>query len=264
MHYPSPALDELPVPARVLWGVRYALYGVRVVVTHPSVWWMIVVPALVTIGLFVFGVWGLAVVLPWLTTFVWTPRPEHAAWVWIGYRVVLWTFRISAVVALFVLLYLTAGLIATPFNDLLSQRVEREVLGLREERATWGAVLADLSWSIVHSALSLSVYVVVMIAAFFLNLVPGIGSVASFVVGSVASGMFFTREAMDGSLSRRRMAYARKWRVVLAQWPLALGFGMSVSLLMWIPFLNFLVLPMSVAGGTLMFCHLERDGRLAA
>lgn len=263
MQYPSPALDELTVPARVVWGARYAVYGVRIVATHPSVWWMIVVPMLVTIGLFVFGFWGLGVVLPWLTTFLWTPRPEHAAWVWMTYRVVLWTFRLSVAVALAVLLYLTAGLVATPFNDLLSQRVEREVLGTTDERTPLGRALVDLFWSIVHSALSLTVYLAVMLVAFLFNLVPGVGSAVSFVVGALASGMFFSREAMDGCLSRRRMTYARKWRVVAAQWPVALGFGLTVSLLMWIPFLNFLALPMSVAGGTLMFCHLERDGRVA-
>lgn len=262
MRYAAPDLDTLSLPRRFLWGARYALYGARIVVTHPTLWWTVVVPVVLTLMMFVLGFWAIGVLLPWLTTFVWVPGPHHATWVWILYEVVLWTFRLSVAVALGVLLYFTAGLIATPFNDRLSERVERVVLGWRSDPVPLSQTLADLWWSLVHSLLSLVIYLLVLTVAFVLNLVPGVGNAASFALGSLASGLFFAREAMDGSFSRRRMSYARKWRIVMRHWPLALGFGLCVSLAMWVPFLNFLVLPMSVAGGTLMYCHLEAAGQL--
>ncbi|MCB9689590.1 MAG: EI24 domain-containing protein [Alphaproteobacteria bacterium] len=262
MRYSAPDLDTVSLPGRFLWGARYALYGARIVVTHPSLWWTVIVPVFLTLMMFVLGFWSIGVLLPWLTTFVWVPGPHHAKWIWIAYEIVLWTFRLSVAVALGVLLYFTAGLVATPFNDRLSERVERVVLGWRGETVSLGQMLRDLWWSFVHSVLSLVVYLAVLFVAFLLNLLPGIGSVASFLLGSIASGLFFTREAMDGSFSRRRMSYRYKWRVVLRHWPMALGFGLCVSLAMWVPFFNFLVLPMSVAGGTLMYCHLEAAGQL--
>lgn len=262
MRYAAPDLDRLTTSQRFAWGARYAVLGARILATHPTLWWTVAVPVVITLLLFVLGFWGIAVLLPWVTTFVWVPGPHHPGWVWWLYEIVLWTFRLSVAVALGVGLYMTAGLIATPFNDRLSERVESVVLGWRHPPVPLAQMLTDVAWSLLHSVLSLAIYLAVLLVAFLLNLLPGIGSAASFLLGTTASGLFFAREAMDGCFSRRRMRYRHKWRIVVRHWPLSLGFGLCVSLGMWIPFLNFLVLPMSVAGGTLLFCHLESAGQL--
>jgi CysZ protein len=248
--------------SQVTWGARYALRGARIVVSNPPVWGYVLAPAALMGTAFVFGaflvVWLVGLVTGWL----WVPGPDAAAWVVVTYSIALWTLRLGLVAGLGLFLYLVAGLVATPFNDRLSDFVERRILKTSSEDVPLDRFLKDLVWSITHSALSLVIYLAVMVVLLLLNLVPGVGSVLGFGVGSVVSAAFFTREAMDGSLSRRRLGYLDKWRVVADNWAITLGFGLVVSAAMWLPLLNFLILPMSVAGGTALFCHLERAGQI--
>ena len=55
MRYAAPDLDTVSLPGRFLWGARYALYGARIVVTHPSLWWTVIVPVFLTLMMFVLG-----------------------------------------------------------------------------------------------------------------------------------------------------------------------------------------------------------------
>jgi CysZ protein len=253
-------LASLSNTARFLQGIRYALRGIRVVAGQPALWSLIVAPVIILLGVFFgssFFAWQL---IGWLLDLVWTPGPQSGwftsgAWVLFGLVV-----RLMFVGTIGLFLYFTAGLIATPFNDRLSESVETMVLGPYEEPFSWRVLLGDLLNSAGHTALSLLIWVAVMGIAFLLNLLPGIGSVFSFALGTAATALFIGREAMDGSMSRRRMSYGHKYRIVIQHFPMVFGFGLVVSLLLWIPFLNFVLLPMAVAGGTLMYCHLEQQG----
>lgn len=245
---------------RFLQGMRYALRGIRLVLGQPGLWSLVVAPAVILLVVFLgssFFAWHL---IGWLMGLVWTPGP-HAGWL----ASMVWTVLGLLVKLMFVgttglLLYFTAGLVSTPFNDRLSETIETLALGPYEEPFDWRVVLGDLVNSVGHTALSLLIWAAVMTVAFLLNAIPGIGSVFSFLLGTGATAVFIGRESMDGCMSRRRMSYAHKYRVILSQLPMVMGFGLVVSLLLWIPFLNFVLLPMAVAGGTLMYCHLELEG----
>lgn len=259
----APDFAALSVPQQVGWGARYAVRGARILAAHPRLWGYVFAPIALMIGAFALGAGLILWLVPLATGLLWVPGPESAPLTVTMYAVALWTVRIVLVGALLLALYLTAGLVATPFNDRLSEQIERRILRTTTDEVLFRQFVRDLFWSVAHSALSLAVYLAVMGVLLLLNLLPGVGSAVSFVVGALVSAMFFTRESMDGSLSRRRMGYVAKWRTVAGIWPYALGFGGVVSLAMWLPLLNFLVLPMSVAGGTALFCHLERAGALA-
>ncbi|MEZ4235515.1 MAG: EI24 domain-containing protein [Myxococcota bacterium] len=255
-----PDLRDLSATRKLLRGARYALAGVRLVLLRPSLWGYLVAPASITILLF-FGVsffaWqGIGLLLGLL----WTPG-AHSSALFAG---LWWVFgllvKVTAVATTALALYFTAGLIATPFNDRLSEQIETSVLGPYEEPFSWKVMAADLAVSVSHSLVSLTLWLTVMVSGLMLNLVPGIGSVASFLVGGLCTSLFLSREAMDGCLSRRRMSFGHKFRIVVQHFPLFLGFGIVASCMLWVPFLNFLLLPMAVAGGTLMYCHLEQQG----
>lgn len=253
-------LQSLSSTARFLQGIRYALRGIRLVAGQPGLWSLIIAPVVILLGVFFgtsFFAWQ---AIGWGMNLLWHPGP-HTNWLatgaWVAFGLVV---KLMVIGATGLLLYFTAGLIATPFNDRLSETVETMVLGPYEEPFDWRVALGDLGNSLAHTALSLSIWATVMTVAFFLNLIPGIGSVFSFVLGAGATAVFIGRESMDGCMSRRRMSYGHKYRVVLAHFPMVFGFGLVVSALLWIPFLNFVLLPMAVAGGSLMYCHLEQQG----
>lgn len=248
---------------QVAWGARYAVRGARIVAGAPSLWGYVLAPVVLMATAFVSGAGLILWLVPIVTGWVWAPGPDTDAGLALLYWIALWTVRLGLVGGLMLGLYLVAGLVATPFNDRLSDQVERRILRTSTEAdVTRAQFLRDLFWSVVHSGVSLGIYLVAMGFLLVLNLLPGLGSALSFAGGAVVSAAFFTREAMDGSMSRRRMGYVEKWRLIQRIWPFVLGFGAVVGVAMWVPLLNFLILPMSVAGGTALFCHLERAGQL--
>jgi uncharacterized protein involved in cysteine biosynthesis len=260
MPYDAPDLARLGPLQAFGWGLRYAWWGVRLVLTRTAPWPYVAGPVLVTVLLFAgagtvawLGV-GLAMDL------VWAPGPHTAAWVhavWIALGLFL---RAFALVAVGVALYLVAGLLATPFVDKLSEHVETLVLGPYDEPFSLRVLLGDLAWSAAHTALSMLLWLTLMGGAFALNVIPVAGQVLSFLAGVLATAFLVSRESMDGALSRRRMAYGHKLRVLARRPALTFGFGLAAGTLLWVPFLNFLVLPMTAAGGTLLLCHLEQQG----
>jgi uncharacterized protein involved in cysteine biosynthesis len=258
--YEPPDLAALRPLQRFGWGLRYAWWGMRLVVTRTALWPYVAGPVLISVLLFAgagtiawFGI-GLAM------DQLWVPGPETRLWVAAGWFALEMVLRASALVAVGVALYLVAGLLATPFVDKLSEHVETMVLGPYDEPFSVRVLLGDLGLSLAHTALSMVLWATLMGIAFALNVVPAAGQVLSFLAGVLFSAFLVSRESMDGALSRRRMAYGHKLRVLLRHPLLALGFGLGASALLWVPFVNFLVLPMTAAGGTLLFCHLEQQG----
>lgn len=255
-----PDLRGLSPMAKVLRGARYALAGVRLVSLRPFLWGYLAAPLAITLSLFVVGSFVSWQAIGWLMGLVWTPSATSSTlWIAIWLGIVL-CMKLVAIGTTGLLLYFTAGLVATPFTDRLSSIVETSVLGPYSEPFTWRQAAGDLWNSLLHSSLSLCLWLTVVVCGFALNLIPVAGSVASFLITGVATAVFLGRESMDGCMSRRRMSYRHKYRVLLSEFWLVFGFGAVAAVLVWIPFLNFLVLPMAVAGGTLMYCHLEQQG----
>ena len=81
-----------------------------------------------------------------------------------------------------------------------------------------------------------------------LNLLPGIGSVVHAVSSMLLTATLASREMMDGAMSRRRMGYRHKWRVVRRHKALMLGLGATCGLLVAIPVVGFFLLPIGVCG----------------
>lgn len=243
-------------------GMRFAWRGVELVAAHRRLWPFVVGPAIVLGSLLL-----VAAVVAWhaaglLVGLVWDPGPDAGWLAHVGWMVAAGALRLAFVVVAAAGLYLTSNLVASPFVDRLSQEVEWIVRGVAEPRSTWSEALADLALSVFHSLLALVVWLAVVAGCFVLGFVPIVGSVASLVIVSVVTALLLAREAMDGPMSRRRMGFVDKLRVVLANTPHALGLGLVQGAVLWIPFLNLAVLPMAVAGGTMLFCHLEREGRV--
>lgn len=249
--------STLPRHEQVRRGLAYPFAGIRWVLGHPSTWPLVGVPVALNVGLLLAGAWLAWSLAPALLAVVWAPGP-HTPWllqgVWLATAYLL---RALAFLVLGVAMYFAAGFVAIPFNDRLSERVEADVVGadaLVGSTSWWG----DLAVSVAHSLLALVLWAVAMVALFALNLVPGIGSLLAFPLSVLATAVFLAREMIDGPLSRRRLSFLAKLRVLAAHAPRTVPFGLAVALLLWVPGLNFLMMPMAVAGGTLLVLDLER------
>lgn len=244
--------------ARFFKGLGYVPQGLRYLASRPRLWPLVLAPALVNLLLFFITAWlGVGRALDLLGRLWARPEGFWLLLLWVSAQVVI---ALVALTLCFVLVWAVSGLVATPFNDRLSEHIEMEKGVVEEAPFHLARFLRDVAVSVGHSALNLGAYLCLMVPVLLLDLVPGLGLVLSPLASWLVTSTFLAREMMDGPLTRRRFSWRGKMALVNRHRPLMLGFGTGAALLLWIPLLNFLCLPVAVAGGTLLFCDLYAAG----
>jgi CysZ protein len=174
----------------------------------------------------------------------------------------LYVFVVALVLALaYLTFFAVQAILASPLNDLLSERVEALAFGRSPPPFSAARFLRGLATTMLHTAGRFLLYLLVMLPLFLLgHVLPVIGTALFLVAGSAASALFFAYDALDYPMSRREWSFGRKWSAVLANKSLLLGFGSTVVLAGLLPVVAVFVFPAAVVGGTLLFCDLENAG----
>jgi uncharacterized protein involved in cysteine biosynthesis len=206
----------------------------------------------------------------------WLPTLEADAWytwLWVGPgRVLLWLAGMllfaGLVGVMLVVALLVANLLASPFLDALSRRVEALVTGRAEESPDegWLAPLREGGRAALEEARRTGFFVAVQLGLFLVGLLPGGQLVAAPAMVLVAV-LFLPLDYASYTLDRRRLPFREKRRWVLARIPLMLGYGGAAFLTCLVPGLNLLAMPVLVVGGTLLALRHppdEADPRLGS
>lgn len=244
--------------ARFWAGFSLPLQAVRVFLRRPKLLLWAIVPALINLVLFVAAVVLLVKTGSWLLSSVWA-RPEIAAWfdwVFLGLWWVLFAVMSAAVVVLSYFLVLMVGsLIASPFNDVLSQRVEQALTG--QVVGAGGSGVMDWLGSVVGAIRTAVPYLLVIVPLFGLNLIPGLGSLLYAVLAAVCTAFFLVLDYAGSPLDRRSMSFRGKVGLILANKDFSGGFGAGAWLLMFVPVLNLVAMPVLVVAGTIAGLSLQ-------
>ncbi len=225
-----------------------------------ALWKYVVIPLVINVFVFV-GLGILFLLLfPELVALI---LPEGDAWYWTILRAVLWIIGSFLVVILFLVSFTAVGTaIASPFNEALSERVERMVGGWKSEA---GEGLWDQAKRSARSAIESIKHVAVYLGGSFIiglsGLIPAVGTFVSMVLGTLWTFLFLAMEFGDYYLARHWLAFRTRWRMVLAERWSSLGFGAGCAALFMIPFLNLLLMPGAVVGGTLLWMELKPPNR---
>lgn len=260
--------DLAAAPKSLLSGFLLPVEALRVLGRERSLWPLALLPVLLSFAAFASAV-GLIVayagqLYAWATAWLPVLAADHwYQWLWIGpARAALAAFGALLFLAIagacIVAAYLLASVLAAPFHDALSARVERiltgrvveeTVTGLRAMlREGWRALREELRRTLFFLALSLP-----LIAAGVL--LPG----AQLVTGPallVLSVLFLPLDYASYTLDRRRLSFAAKRRWLLGHKPVMAGFGSAAFLSFSVPGLNFLAMPVLVVAGTLLALRL--------
>lgn len=178
-------------------------------------------------------------------------------WLWVGpLRALAWvvSWLVIALAALLVYFLFTAvgTLIASPFLDVLSEKVERLRTGGLQGSST--STLRVMLEDGKRTVFLLAGWLVLL----GVGLVPGlqpVSAVGLFLFSALFLSLDYTAYTLDrrGTTFRERRAWL--WR---HRWPL-LGFGSAAFATLLVPLVNFLALPVLVTAGTLL--ALELDSR---
>jgi CysZ protein len=260
----------------LLRGFRLPIEGGRLLIRERRLW----VPAMAPIG-FSLAAFAVAISLligyagdlyGWAT--LWMPVLEaHAwwAWLWIGPAkaglavVGALLFLIIAAVSLLVS-FLVASILASPFLDALSYRVEAIEAGKVLDEAASGllGVSADALRAAREELRRVVFFLLVVGSLTVLGvLIPG----AQLVTGPLTVGFaifFLPLDYGSYTLDRRCLSFREKRHWLMSNKPPVIGFGFAAFLICAMPGLNFFAMPLLAVGGTLLVVRNAPDSRDSA
>jgi CysZ protein len=185
------------------------------------------------------------------------------AWLWVApLRLLAWIIGllllITVLVGLYVAFLLLGTVIASPFLDVLAQRVEVLATGRLPAEATtfFGAVRA-IGSSLIVELSKLGFFLLVQIPLLLLSLIPLLTPFTT-VAAALFTMLFLPLEYAGFAMDHRRMRFAERRAMIWRHRWLMLGYGAAAFLTMLIPLLNFVCLPVLVVGGTLLLIECDR------
>lgn len=173
-------------------------------------------------------------------------------------RWIIWII-ISTFTAIFIFFTFTpiANIVAAPFNALLSEKIEIRLTGktigvnssfMKMARDSFLSQIRKLVYIIFWSAVLL-----------LISLIPLVNFAAPFL-WVIFGSWLLSLEYLDYPMGNHELNFTRQRQILAARKGLSLGFGSSVMVLTSIPLLNFIVMPVAVAGATVLWVEqLEGD-----
>jgi CysZ protein len=206
-------------------------------------------------------------VVDWAVNWIWS-EPGEDSWtithvLWGVFNVVVgalvWLIYVALTLVTAVVLFM---LVATVFNDLISERVEG-ILGTWEPRRfDIRFLLRDLGHTLALELARLWIKVRLLLPLLILTyFIPVVGQAVYVVVGGYFLAKYLGMDYVDWALARRgyrwrdRFAFAKqhKWALV--------GFGTAVVIALVIPLGFVAAWPGAVAGGTMLCITLGPEDR---
>ncbi|HEX5568691.1 MAG TPA: EI24 domain-containing protein [Streptomyces sp.] len=232
-------------------GVRYLGRGQRWVVRNGRCYGFALLPALITLVLYVVALAVLAFwadeLAAWATPFADDWEPPWTGLMRGTFTVLLFAGGLMLAVITFTAVTL---LIGDPFYEALSERVEESEGGAPEgpDRPLWREL-----WISLRDSVHVLMWVLLLSAPLFvLGFVPLIGQTAVPVAGVAVSGFFLTAELTAVAMQRRDIPLRERLRLLRGRGLLAVGFGAPLVLCFLVPLAAVFLMPGAVAGATLL------------
>jgi len=261
-----PSLSRNPIAA-FFQGAGLPFRGAGFLLNQPRLWGLVAIPLILNTILFCavlfFGwSWFAEHLRGWISS----PKPEAAWYIHYGQSALAFLAKLLFWVVVLLLVYLVftpaALVIAAPFNDRLAEHAERACgFAVEDERHLLGKIAGEALFAVVSECQRLVVFGLVFLLILPLNVIPVLGNAmyppAVFLWTCLSAAFEFASYAAD----RRHFPFGRKWAAVRSHFAFSLGFGCVTVGCLMVPFLNVLIVPVSAAGGTFLFCMAHQRDR---
>lgn len=234
-------------------GANYFIHGLSLINTT-KIRRYVAVPLLINIIVFSFGLWfainqfeifidwALSDLPSWLSWLEWIMWPLFAL---TFYGVVFFGFSIFA------------NILSAPFNGPLAAAVERHLTG-EKDITNSKSFSQEIKDSLISEAIKLKYSLYLMMPLAFLSLLSFAFPLIAPLVAAlwlIYTAWILTLEYADFPMSNHGLTFPQIREQLANKRFLSLGFGSMVMLATLIPFVNFLVMPIAVAGATKMYLN---------
>ncbi len=228
-------------------GFSYPFRAGHFLIANPRLLLYVLVPFLINTVVFAGAVWfGLDFFEETVTAML----PQGEAWYWVVLYYFLWVVAVIATVVICFFLFAVVGnLIASPFNDLLSEKTEALLTGMRsDEPFRLGAFLRESLHILLDDLLKIAAFVAGMLVLFVLFLLPAVGPALYALLSAIWTALFLVVEYTGFIFSRHKLTFRDQRQFIRQRKFASLGFGLGALCLLAIPFLQFFTIPLGVIG----------------
>lgn len=233
-------------------GFLYPFRGGKFLGRHPRLWRYVLVPFLINLLVFSLSVYfG----LDFFSQTVVGMIPTGEAWYWVVLYYLAWVLAVLLTMLLVFFTFTVVGnLIASPFNELLSERTEEVVMG-RAKGESFS--FAGIGRVMLDEGKKMAVFIMLMLLLLLLNLVPGFGTLVYSVLSFLLTVFFLVIEYTGYVFGRKGQRFKDQRQFIRGCRFKAFGFGVGVLCLLAIPLLQFFCIPFAVIGATLFWCDTQ-------
>lgn len=175
----------------------------------------------------------------------WLHWLQYAAWV---------LFAVGVVLIASYVFTLLANLIAGPFNDLLSERVEAHLRGTRPEsgHGFWRSLQTGFVFELRQLWFLLKRTLLLGLASVALIWIPGLNALIPLLWMYFGAYML-AFEYLDIPMSSHGLSFEEKRRWLRRHHVAGMSFGGCITLANLVPGMNLLIMPAAVAGATVLW-----------
>ena len=234
-----------------LTGMRHVSRGFALL-RAPGVRVFVIMPLTINIVLFALAFYGVGQALDYAIAHYLPNWPE-----WI--QGLIWLlFAVLAAIVVFFTFSAVVNIVASPFNGLLADAVERHLRGQAMSADwSWRTLGAEIARTLVGELRKLLYIGWRALPLLILSLIPVV-NLAAAPLWLLFGAWMLCLEYLDCPLGNHGRAFPRVLEEMRARRSLALGFGFAMTVVTIIPLLNFLAVPLGVAGATSLYCtHVE-------
>jgi len=230
-------------------GFFYPFRAFRFINRHPKLYLYLLIPLLITLAVFtLFASWGIHLFQQTIVHYI----PQGNAWYWQILSALLWIVAVLLTTVLVFFAFTAVGnLIASPFNDLLSEKTEYILTGHKDDsRFTWRTFFAEARQTMFVELKKIIVFLLGMLLLLLLNFLPVVGSLLYAFLSIFWTVLFLAVEYCGYVFARRRYSYGRQRHILFSNFFLFMGFGGGVFCVLAIPLVQLLCIPLGVVGAT--------------
>jgi CysZ protein len=170
-------------------------------------------------------------------------------------NIVKWLLAVPLLIVFCYFTFTSVGMVvASPFNDILSERIELAICRPQNRPSlAWAEQLRLIAVSVMDSLAILLRQVLWMILALPFLLVPYVGFLPLFLVTAYHTGLGF----VDVAMARNYLRNVHKRMFIRQRRGPLLGIGLAMELMFLVPLLGLFILPLGVAAGTVLYCRFD-------
>lgn len=240
-------------------GLSAPLNGLRLLVDRPGLLRWAIVPFVIGLVVFIFGgFFGFAFLLGFLPEIAWTLigliplNPDGYTYLVLYWLILIFAWPLACVVLLYICLLL-AKLLAAPFFTLLAERVIENTLNEPQKPFRFGGWLRSTFQSGGIALAKLLIFSLAGFVFFLIAMIPGLGLVTG-------AGVLFlvAVDIADSAFDAFEFTWRERIAFIRSHLPFFSGLSLAMGLAFLLPGLNFVLLPIAIAGVADGVRHLRR------